>query len=173
MSSFSRCWSSLFISIPTAPLKRDLDGIRPSPMNHFHHTSTVVLLLRSSALSATIPTIEFDKMQPFQRAGPGQAVVSMASFYNLPLKLLFAQPSIQYRQPKLRWRQMLWMTDSPGEQRKGKTKWGSDCWQEKHNIADSVRNLWLFCFLFFDSFLIDHIHKTILIVLRSLNLQCI
>lgn len=65
MSSFSRCWSSLFISIPTAPLKRDLDGICPSPMNHFHHTSTVVLLLRSGALSATIPTIEFDKCSRF------------------------------------------------------------------------------------------------------------
>lgn len=64
-------------------------------MNTFQHTSTVVLLLLSSVLSATIPAIEFDKMQSLPPAG------SLASPHILPLKLLFAQPSMQTAQTQM------------------------------------------------------------------------
>lgn len=64
-------------------------------------------------------------MQSFQPAG------SLASPHILPLKLLFAQPSMQAAQTQMEADAMDdWFTRQAEE---GKTKWGSDCWQEKYN----------------------------------------
>ncbi len=72
-------------------------------MNSFHHKSSVVPLLLSSVLSSTISAIEFDKMQPFQRASQpaSQPAGSLASPHILPLKLLFSQPSMQAAQTQM------------------------------------------------------------------------
>lgn len=64
-------------------------------LSSFHHTSTVAPPLVSCVLNAAIPTIEFDKMQSFQPAS------SPASPHILPLKLLFAQPSMQAVQTQM------------------------------------------------------------------------
>lgn len=114
------------------------ERIYSTSMNCFHHTSTVVPLLLSSVLSATIPAIEFDKTQSFQPASqpaPWPPLTSCLSSCCLPSRAC--------REPKLRWRQMLWMTDSPGEQRQAKQNEARTV-DKKNTTTQHVRNLWLF-----------------------------
>ena len=100
-----------------------------------HHTFAVVLLAPYRRFkchhssnwiwqNAVVPSVH-PSILPAGRPAPWPSLASCLSSCCLP--------SQACRQPKLRWRQMLWMTDSPGEQEEGKTKWGSDCWQGKYN----------------------------------------
>lgn len=77
----------------------------------FHHTSTVVLLLLRSVLSATIPTIEFEKKCSRSR----QPVSRLPGLPSHPASQAAVCPAKHAGKLKLRWRQMLWMTDSPGK----------------------------------------------------------
>lgn len=66
-----------------------------------------------------------------QSAQPARPAGSLASPHFLPLKLLFAQPGMQAAQTQMEADAMDdWF---PGQAEKGKTKSGSDSWQEKYN----------------------------------------
>lgn len=100
----------------------------------------------------------------------------------LPLKLLFAQPSMEAAQTQMEADAMDdWFSRQP---EKAKTKWGPHCWQEKYNNpaaskaygylkADDaiLKSNSLNGFISVDSsgraFLADHSHKILLLVLFS------
>ena len=80
-------------------------------------------------------------------------------------------PSQACRQPKLRWRQMLWMTDSPGEPKKAKQN-EARIVDKKNTITRRCQNpvVYLKAALFLnptlvsrfpDSLLADHFHKNL------------
>lgn len=74
---------------------------------------------------------QFQQLNLTKCSCSSQSASSMASLHILLFKLLFAQPSMQPAQTQMEADAMDdWFSRHEEE---GKTKWGSDCWQEKYN----------------------------------------